>query len=344
MIYLSDPGKDYPVNKLPKYPRIYWSPSKRLVTFPYSKTYGPTYFILKGVSIEEFARIIHFNGITRHVDLRGRFAVMKSYRGVCIKGFGGNEFIESIHDTTNTKNYTMYHVLSKSDLNLNILAYIVTLTEYNKLVYCYIPFGFSQYWYFAHDYIVDIATMRNQFKESLEKQFDKPKIKHSIMEIDTRYKYAIRGSDIYMYSNKKEKGFREVKSHKSIFYLMTEERDTPHGELRYRMKITPDKDMKITRIEQDKNMLNLYYINKSDINNRPKDKLEVINAEIAKFPKRSITLKTNRKDYSKDFAGRYKLLEDLYKTKKYNFKEMYARNMFYGNRHNNVKWEKKEAV
>jgi len=325
LIYFTDPGKDYKFNKFPKGYRTHWSPSKRVFTMPFDKHFGVTYFILKGVSLEQFSRCAIFNGIFSITDFKGSFTVLPSYKGIVIKGFGNRNVLGHVADPANFAEYYFSSVKSKCEINLNIFGYISHMNHSIKEAYANNQFGFNQYWYFAHRYIMDIASFSSTVEKDIARQFKKPRIKYSLVEIDSKYKYAIRQGKIYAFSKTKKPGFRKVENEGSK-YFQNGNRDV----YEYRMNITPEKDMKVINHFEERNILHLYYFTKDQINSRPKDKLDVINSTISEFPKRLITMKKNKSDYPNTFKGRYMLLEDLYKTQRYNFKEMYQKNMEVG--------------
>ena len=338
LIYFTDPGKDYKFNKLPY--RTYWSPSKRVLTMPFDKNFGVTYFILKGVSLEQFSRCAIFNGIFAITDFKGSFTAMPSYKGITIKGFGNRNIFAYMDDKPHFSEYFFSSVKNKCDLNLNIFAYVVHMNHSIREAYSSNQFGFNQYWYFAHRYIIDIATFSSTIEKDVAAKFKIPKIHYSLVEVEDKYKYAIRKGKIYAFSKTKKPGFRKVENEKSKYF-----KDNNRDVYEYRMNLTPEKDMKVINHYKERNILHLYYFSKDDINSRPKDKLDVMNATISEFPKRLVTMKQNKNNYPNTFKGRYMLLEDLYKTQRYNFKEMYQKNMDAGEYYtkNYKEWYKQSA-
>ena len=343
MIYYPDPGKDYNP-ELDNYfitGKFGWSPSKRLLTTIYNSHFGRTYFILKGVSKEQFLRCMNYCNPNNLTTIKGNFVAEPSYRGITIRGIGQIPSIMHTHiqdksqpviKAYNTGKKEIFKK-TKNDYYINALNNIIYLhvhsemerSKRSELVVNSHIFPYNRNNTSIVDFVLPPAIYSEDHKKvTVQAKF--PKTEEVIIETsEYTSNLRVKKGSLYHYVDRKKEGYRECKYDKHIRMFMPWDDICKENKQLFRKKIPIFKNRVIICAYIDDKYIRLTHCDKEELDSLVKPRSEVIREEIDKYPRRKVNFIRNKYGLDDSEKGEYNTLVQLRKTQSYNIKEMRER-------------------
>jgi len=327
LIYFPDPEKDSDISVYEKHfkpgGKYSWSPSRRLLSTDYTK-FGRTYFILKGVSREQFLRCV--DPYNRRIQ--GKYVAEPSYRGITIRGTGIVEdertSVKQEGNITMRLNGGCNKKPIESDYFLNALQYYVELEDVLSYSKDMIIKGFYKPTYYKYKtiifgYVLPCDFMDYKFKASeydgATVRLEPVNYKQYSIEVDD-FNFEVIRSNLYHYSETREENYNKCKKHPVADYSDYE------VDMFYRKKMNIFGDEIIVSVYKEYNHLVVITVTREEAKKLSTPKYEAIAEEINKYPQKLINRIKNKFELDDSTKGVYWLLVRLRQTENHGIKKM----------------------